>query len=137
MKHNFDLRVYYSDTDAGGIVYHARYLDFAEHARTELFRELAQQKTSLHALMKELRIGFVVKEISVDYINPSYLDDKLTVVTTIKNLKRFSLTFLQEIFRDNQQIATLVVKVASVNLDSGKLLPLQSWFVEAVEKFIN
>lgn len=137
MKHYFKLRVYYSDTDAGGIVYHARYLDFAEHARTELFRELAKEKSSLHLMMKEQRIGFVVKDLYVNYISPSYLDDELTVVTSIKSLKRFSLVFLQEVMKDNQQIATLEVKVASVNLDSGKLVALKEWFIKAVENFIN
>src|SRR5690554_369423 len=102
MAHIFPVRVYYSDTDAGGIVYHARYLDFAEHARTELLRSIAQDKEDLSLLS----LAFVVKSVTVDYNQPAFLDDYLEVHTTVEQAKRFSLTFLQRVLRQGQEIAT-------------------------------
>jgi acyl-CoA thioester hydrolase len=131
MAHKFDVRVYYSDTDAGQIVYHGRYLDFAEHARTELFRLLAQGNTTLMEMIDN-GVGFVVKSINVVYHQVAVLDDLLTVISTIKNSKRFSLTFLQEVVRNDQAIATLEVKVAAINLNSRRPMPFENWFIEAV-----
>ncbi|MCK9482514.1 MAG: YbgC/FadM family acyl-CoA thioesterase [Bacteroidia bacterium] len=132
MAHKFDVRVYYSDTDAGQIVYHGRYLDFAEHARTELFRSLAQGNTSLMEMIDN-GVGFVVKSINVVYHQVAVLDDLLTVISTIKNSKRFSLTFLQEVVRDDEAIATLEVKVAAINLNTRRPMPFENWFIEAVD----
>lgn len=134
MAHRFDLRVYYSHTDAGGIVYHARYLDFAEHARTELFRHVAEKQNSLSAMIKEQSVGFVVKSLNVEYHSPSYLDDQLYVLSTVKSSKRFSLTFLQQIFREDLEIATLQVKVAAIDLKTQRPILIESWLSEAIER---
>lgn len=130
MAHRFPVRVYYSDTDAGGIVYHARYLDFAEHARTEMFRELSKGRTGQGELMTARRIGFVVKSISVEYHVPAVLDDLLEILTTVERAKRFSLVFLQRVMRGEEELATLHVRVASMNLDSRRPEPFESWFAE-------
>lgn len=61
------------------------------------------------------------------------LDDLLTVISTIKNSKRFSLTFLQEVVRDDEAIATLEVKVAAINLNTRRPMPFENWFIEAVD----
>lgn len=105
MAFSFPIRVYFSDTDAGGIVYHGRYIDFAEHARTEMFRkacEIAASKEDAEASdgvsQRELLAhdtAFVVKSISIDYQRPGLLDDLLEVVTEIEDCKRFSMTFLR------------------------------------------
>ena len=78
MAFRYPVRVYFSDTDAGGIVYHARYLDFAEHARTELLRTIASEEAIQNRLLSD-RIGFVVKALSIEYHLPAYLDDLLEV----------------------------------------------------------
>ncbi len=76
--HRLALRVYYEDTDAGGVVYHARYLAFAERARTELLRELGVA----HADMQRTQgVIFVVRRVKMDYLRPARLDDLVTVVT--------------------------------------------------------
>ncbi|MFA5468013.1 MAG: YbgC/FadM family acyl-CoA thioesterase [Sphaerochaetaceae bacterium] len=129
MAHIFPVRVYYSDTDAGGIVYHARYLDFAEHARTELLRSIAQDKEDLSLLS----LAFVVKSVTVDYNQPAFLDDYLEVHTTVEQAKRFSLTFLQRVLRQGQEIATIKVKVGSINTESGKIEPIEGWILTAIE----
>lgn len=134
MAHRFTLRIYYSDTDAGGIVYHARYLDFAEHARTELLRVLSKDRPGQADLMREQRVGYVVKSLSVEYHVPAFLDDQLEVLTSLESSKRFSITFLQRVVRAEQEVATLKVRVAAVNLETHRPVPFEHWFSEAVER---
>jgi len=135
MAYRFSVRVYFSDTDAGGIVYHARYLDFAEHARTELLRHLSSGVHSgQRQLLEERHIGYVVKSISIEYHTPALLDDLLEVETTVADAKRFSITFLQRIFRGETIIATLKVRVACVNLETKRIEPFDPWFAEEANK---
>jgi len=124
MIYRYHQRVYYSDTDCGGIVYHARYLDFAEHARTEMLREIAVSHRIEGAktkLFESLSIVFVVKSISADYQSPAYLDDLLVVETVAESIKRFSLTFVQTVKRDDQVLCVIKVKVGC--LDAVTLRP--------------
>ena len=127
MAFRFPVRVYFSDTDAGGIVYHAKYLDFAEHARTELLRTIASEESIQNRLLSD-RVGFVVKALSVEYHMPAYLDDLLEVETTVESSKRFSLTFLQQIYRGTELIATLHIRVGCINLDTKTIQPFDPAF---------
>jgi len=112
---NYALRVYYEDTDAGGIVYYANYLKFFERARTEWLRELGINQ----ATFLEQNIGFVVRNIEMDNIASAKLDDLLNVNSTITTLKRASLVFHQKITNQAQQlICTATVRVACVNFQS-------------------
>src|SRR3954467_14056691 len=77
-EHRYAVRVYYEDTDAGGVVYHAAYLRFAERARTEALRDLGVPHAEMLA---GHNVMFVVRRIEVDYLRPARLDDSLTVVT--------------------------------------------------------
>ncbi len=129
MAHIHQVRVYYSDTDAGGIVYHARYLDFAEHARTELLRSISADKEDLSLL----KLAFVVKSLSIEYNQPAFLDDLLEVHTTVEQAKRFSLTFLQRVVRGEEEIATIRVKVGSINVETAKIEPIEEWILEAIQ----
>lgn len=94
MPFELPIRVYYEDTDAGGIVYHANYLSYFERARTELLRELGFEQDELMAQ----GIAFVVKQLTVDYHHPAKFNDSLKVQTQISQLRRASLGFAQEIF---------------------------------------
>lgn len=134
MAHKFSLRVYYSDTDAGGIVYHARYLDFAEHARTEMLREVSTDRPGQADLMREQKVGYVVKSLSVEYHMPAILDDLLEVHTSIESAKRFSITFCQRVMRGEAEVATVHVRVAAVNLETLRPIPFEPWFSAAVER---
>ena len=128
--HRFPVSVYYSDTDCGGIVY-GRYLDFAEHARTELLREVAQSRNlegSQTLLLKQDNLAFVVKSITVDYQKPAYLDDLLEVRTEIEQQKRFSIIFRQTVYRQEEIICTLLVKVASINTLSLRPVAMPDYF---------
>lgn len=126
----YRTRVYYSDTDCGGIVYHAKYLDFAEHARTEMLRQALPDKSQ-----REMRDGgliFVVKSISIDYKKPGLLDDEIVVYTKLEKAERFSAVFSQNIRRGDEELAVLSVKVASVSFDGKKLTLLPKEVVEAL-----
>ncbi|OUS32158.1 tol-pal system-associated acyl-CoA thioesterase [Thalassotalea sp. 42_200_T64] len=114
---SYQLRVYYEDTDAGGIVYYANYLKFAERARTEWLRALGIKQS----FFLEQKLGFVVRKVEMDNKASAKLDDLLTITTTITNLKKASLVFSQVI--ENQHgdvLCNVSVLVASVNLERAK-----------------
>jgi acyl-CoA thioester hydrolase len=113
---NLTIRVYYEDTDAGGIVYHAAYLRFAERGRTEFVRNLGidQQK-----MRSDLGLGFVVTSLSIDYLKPAYLDDRLTVTTEIVLVRPASVNFNQTVAREDQILANLKVRVACLDADGN------------------
>ena len=116
-ENNFQCRVYYEDTDAGGIVYYANYLKFFERARTEWLRELDIHQSNF----LEQNIGFVVRRFEMDNFASAKLDDLLNVSSTIINLKRASILFEQKITNQEQQmLCTAKVHVACVNLSISK-----------------
>ncbi len=90
------VRVYYQDTDAGGVAYHANYVNFMERARTEWLRTFGYSNAGL---MKELGVMFVVRSIKLDYLRPALLDDLLTVTVQIKETGRSRLTLTQTVRR--------------------------------------
>ncbi|WP_373100702.1 MULTISPECIES: tol-pal system-associated acyl-CoA thioesterase [Pasteurellaceae] len=115
---SFPVRVYYEDTDAGGVVYHARYLHFFERARTEYLRGLNfSQQTLLH----ERNIAFVVKSMQIDYCLPARLDDLLRVDTDVTEVKGATILFTQLLRREDVILCKATVKVACVDL--GKMKP--------------
>lgn len=127
MAHRYQKRIYYCDTDAGGIVYHARYLEFAEHARTELLREVRTQ-TSLPQQL------YVVKSLKAVYHSPAYLDDLLEIETTLAQAKRYSLTFLQRVFREAEELVTLEIRVAAIDPKTKQIASFDPAFAKAVER---
>lgn len=114
----FPVRVYYEDTDAGGVVYHARYLHFFERARTEFLRTL---NFSQNQLLHEQNIAFVVKSMNIDYRFPACLDDALIVESEVVEVKGATILFSQILKRDELVLTTATVKVACVDL--GKMKP--------------
>jgi len=112
MAFEWPLRVYIEDTDAGGIVYHAAHLRFAERGRTEFIRALGidQQK-----LRRETGLGFAVASLSIDYLKPGLLDDLLTVETEAASVAGASAKFLQTIRRGEETLARLNVRVACLD----------------------
>jgi acyl-CoA thioester hydrolase len=106
------LRVYYEDTDAGGIVYYANYLKFAERGRTELLRYMGFSHSKM---IKDQGVMFVVKSCLLNCLAPARLDDVLEVRTRFKKPGFAKLTLSQEIVREGQVLATLEVVLACVN----------------------
>lgn len=118
--HKLPVRIYYEDTDAGGVVYHANFIKFIERGRTELLRFLGFENKSLH---ENQGILFVVRHINADYLKPAVLDDLLEVQTTVIQLKNTSLVMRQSIYRNNEQIFTADVTVVAI--DAGSLKPVR------------
>ncbi len=112
--HRFPVRVYYEDTDAGGIVYHARYLCFAERARTELLRQLG---TDHHRLMREHGGVFAVRRALVEFRRPARLDDALVVESRVERCSGARLALLQDISRDGEALVTIEVELAFISPD--------------------
>ncbi|MCH8096503.1 MAG: tol-pal system-associated acyl-CoA thioesterase [Proteobacteria bacterium] len=110
--HLHPLRVYYEDTDAGGVVYYANYLKFAERARTEMLRDLGVDPPAPAA---REGVAFAVSRLEVDYLAPARLDDELTVQTRIIKLFAATLEAEQIISRGATECARLIVRLACVN----------------------
>lgn len=107
----FPIRVYYEDTDSGGVVYYANYLKFAERARTEALRTAGIDQTNL---LREHDIAFVVRRCEVDFLKPARLDDLLTIHTRLLTLTKVTLTMEQSIMRGSETLVELQVKLAIV-----------------------
>jgi len=115
------VRVYYEDTDAGGLVYHANYLKFMERARTEWLRSLGFEQ---NALIRELAVMFAVRAMQIDFLKPAHFDDALEIVTRVDACRGASLLFAQSVVRSGREPELLCraqVKVAC--LDARTLRP--------------
>lgn len=108
------VRVYYEDTDCGGIAYHTAYLRFAERARTEWLRRLGHNQSTLR---NELGVLFAVRALEIEYRKPAVLDDELVVATETEYCGRTRLRFLQRVIRrrDDALIARLDVEVVCIS----------------------
>ena len=112
------VRVYYEDTDAGGIVYYANYLKFFERARTEWLRSLGIHQQDL---LGTEGVAFVVRSASVEYLGAARLDDQLNLRLSIEKLGRASVQFAQQAWRGDTLLASANVKVGCV--DAATLRP--------------
>lgn len=114
---SWPVRVYYEDTDAGGVVYYANYLRFLERARTELLRNLGFGQAALAA---DAGIAFAVRSLTVEFLKPARLDDRLEIVTRIDSLGRAQAVFEQHINRDGETLLTATVRLACLDLQRGR-----------------
>ncbi|EMC9359971.1 tol-pal system-associated acyl-CoA thioesterase [Proteus mirabilis] len=120
MRFLWPVRVYYEDTDAGGVVYHASYLKYFERARAELLREKGFYQ---HDLREYDHVAFVVRKLTIDYIAPARLDELLKVESEITTLRGASMTFSQKLI--NQDGVVLCrADVLVVCVDSLKMKPV-------------
>lgn len=116
------VRVYYENTDAGGVVYHADYLSFMERARTEWLRSLGFEQDRL---TKEQKIIFTVCRVTIDYMKPAVFDELLTVKTGVLKLGKASILFQQSIVNEKKETMCLAeIKVACINASSMKPAPI-------------
>ena len=115
------IRVYYEDTDAGGIVFYANYLKFMERARTEWLRHLGIEQTQLQ---QQDHLVFVVSQVTIDYLKPARFNDLIQVMTHVSRLGRVSITMTQKILRQQETLCTAVVKVACVDASNFRPRPL-------------
>ncbi|NOQ89802.1 MAG: tol-pal system-associated acyl-CoA thioesterase [Gammaproteobacteria bacterium] len=120
---SWPVRVYYEDTDSGGVVYYANYLKFMERARTELLRSIGYQQDQLQ---QEQGIVFAVHSASIQYRKPARFNDELNVITNIVSLGKASIHFKQSIFllasnhddsKPGQCLAEADIKIACLNAE--------------------
>ena len=115
--YSFPVRVYFENTDAGGVVYHGEYLKFLERARTEWLRHLGYDH---QALARDHRAIFVVTSMAIDFVRPARLDDNLAVSVRLDSLGKVRCVFSQEVRRDDELLVKAKVTVASVTGEALK-----------------
>jgi acyl-CoA thioester hydrolase len=118
--HRFDIRtrIYWEDTDAGGVVYYANYLKFMERCRSDWLRALHVDQNRLRA---ERQLQFAVVSVTVDFMRPAVLNDEVLVTAELERLSGATIVFKQTIVRGDAQLIDASVRVAC--LDSGTLKP--------------
>ncbi len=113
------VRVYYQDTDAGGVVYHSTYLNFMERARYEWLRELG---FDIHSLVQIHKSIFMIRSLNIEYFKPALLDDLLHVTVQVTAVGRSRLTLSQQVLRDQTVLAGATVNAVCVGADT--LMPV-------------
>ena len=121
--YSFPVRVYFENTDAGGVVYHGEYFKFLERARTEWLRHLGFNH---QALARDHAMVFVVTSMAIDFQKAARLDDNLAVSVRLESLGKVRCVFTQEIRRDDDVIVLAKVTVASLALESFKPVEIPS-----------
>lgn len=129
------VRVYYEDTDAGGVVFYANYLKFFERARTEMLRAMGYEQDELIA---NEGIIFVVRSIQVDYLSPARFNEQLQVSAKVVLAKKASLTFEQVITRDDDVLCKGSVRIACLDARTmrPKAIP-ETLFIVILEQIVN
>ncbi len=112
---HWPVRVYYEDTDAGGVVFYANYLKFFERARTEMLRDMGFEQDQLIA---EQNVIFVVRAVQVDYLMPARFNESLDVTAEITSAKKVSLSFEQLITRNGELLCKGTIKIACLDAET-------------------
>jgi acyl-CoA thioester hydrolase len=128
--HIFECRVYYEDTDVGGIVYYANYLKYMERGRTEWLR--TRYQIHQKALKEADRLVFVVRDLSIDYLKPAFLDDILSIHTKVIEKRRVSITLEQTIFRGKELLTQAEVTLACIHADTQKIARLSELLDDSI-----
>ncbi|WP_347987129.1 tol-pal system-associated acyl-CoA thioesterase [Methylomonas sp. AM2-LC] len=115
---SWPVRVYYEDTDAGGVVFYANYLKYFERARTEMLRNLGFEQDFLLA---EHNVIFVVRSVNVDYLKPARFNEQLDVSAKVIEYQKTNLTFEQQVSCQQQLLCRGVIRI--VCLDAQKMKP--------------
>jgi acyl-CoA thioester hydrolase len=125
------IRVYYEDTDAGGVVYHSRYLHFLERARTECLRELGFEQD---ILARQEQVLFVVRHVEIDFLKSAHFNAHLTVNSRILQLRRVSLTFDQDIIltADKTRLLHAQVQIACIDTIQHRPCPIPTSLLQKI-----
>ena len=126
---SWPVRVYYEDTDSGGVVYYANYLKFMERARTEFLRSLGFEQDEL----AQQGLIFAVHRAEVDYIQPARFNNALVVTAKIAQQKKVSLTFEQEVKMESGELCSRgKIKIVCLDSDSFKPRPIPEEILRAI-----
>ncbi|MBE9515859.1 MAG: tol-pal system-associated acyl-CoA thioesterase [Proteobacteria bacterium] len=125
------IRIYYEDTDAGGIVYYANYLRYMERARTEFLRSYGFEQDVLREADGVL---FAVRRAEVDYLRPARFNDELKVTAEIKRLGGASINFYQEVSLGDELLCKGNIRIACINDESMMPMPVPKIVVASLQK---
>tara|TARA_B100000965_G_scaffold144859_1_gene120660 strand:- start:881 stop:1282 length:402 start_codon:yes stop_codon:yes gene_type:complete len=117
-----EVKVYYEDTDSGGVVYYSNYLKFLERARTEMIGSIG---LSNKKLLKDYKTLIIVKSCNIEYLSPAKLEDKLKIYSSIESFKKASFIIIQNIKKDDNLIVKAKLKLVTVSKD-GKPIKIPS-----------
>lgn len=129
---SWPVRVYYENTDAGGVVYHSEYLKFFERARTEWLRSLGFEQTDMRA---QDGVVFVIRSATVHFLRPALFNDELRVLARIVKLGRSVLEFEQEIRRGEERLVTAHIVVVCVAIQGFKPVSLPEHMRNKIQEF--
>ena len=118
----YEIKIYYEDTDAGGVVYYSNYLNFLERARTEMIETVG---LSNKKLLEENKTLIIVKSCNIEYESPAKLEDKITVYSSIESFSKASFVVIQNIMKDDTLIVKAKLKLVTVNQE-GKPIKIPS-----------
>lgn len=126
---SYPIRVYYEDTDAGGVVYYANYLKFFERARTEMLRAMGFEQDQLKA---NEGIIFVVRSVQIDYLRSALFNELLQVSCTVTETKKASLTFEQHISRQNEVLCSGIIRIACLDANTMRPKAIPTYLFESL-----
>lgn len=126
-----ELRIYWEDTDAGGVVFYANYLKFMERARTEWLRGLGHEQ---EALRRDQGLMFVVSETALRYLAPARLDDWLRVTVHPAEIGRASMTIDQQVWRGEQLLTEGRIRIGCVEADTLKPVRIPAHILQALQR---
>ena len=129
----FDLKIYYEDTDAGGVVFYANYLKYLERARTEAIYSLGYTNTQLK---EKYNIIIIVKSCNINYIKSAKFEDRLIVYSKVKSISKASFVMKQVIKRKNIEISNAEIVLVAIN-EKGKPTKLPNGFANELRKHIK
>tara|TARA_B100000131_G_C17926719_1_gene536592 strand:- start:229 stop:636 length:408 start_codon:yes stop_codon:yes gene_type:complete len=117
-----EIKVYYEDTDSGGVVYYSNYLNFLERARTEMINLLG---LSNNKLLKDHKTLIIVKSCNIEYIKPAKLEDRLKIYSSIESFNKASFIMKQNVYNNDDLISKAILKLVTVNIE-GKPVKIPS-----------
>ncbi|GLQ00311.1 MAG: tol-pal system-associated acyl-CoA thioesterase [Pseudomonadota bacterium] len=120
------IRVYYEDTDSGGVVYHSQYVNFMERARTEWLRALGVEQSTLR---QEQGLLFAVHSMQINYRRPAVFNDLLQVISRLQKRSGASIVFEQSIYRGEELLCDALVRVASLNAETFRPKPIPNFIL--------
>lgn len=124
------VRIYYEDTDAGGVVYYANYLKFFERCRTEWIRSVGHDQSQL---ADEHRILFVVRKAQCEYLKPARLDDLLEVGLEVEKLTRVRVVFRQHVRRGDEELVTGTIEIACIDAERFVPAPIPEFLLNKLK----
>jgi acyl-CoA thioester hydrolase len=128
---SWPVRVYYEDTDAGGVVYYANYLRYLERARTEMLRALGFEQDKL---ARDHNIIFIVRKVTIDYLKPAIFNEELTVNARIAGLRKASMLFEQTILnKQNDLLCQAEIMIACINNKTMKPVSIPAFIFSELD----